>query len=346
MLDRLHAIRSIATKAALGVVVASTVALAACGTPTTNSGTGDNTGASLCSVTAADITNNVNSTGTATKVDGLPGQKLTIDGSSALAPLFSSAKTSFDTVNGTQTTVTANGSGTGLKDVAAGAVQIGMSDVFASEKLPAAQAATLTDHQVAAVVFTLVTNTNLTGKVSDLTKDQIKQIFTGTITNWSEVGGPNMPITLITRPTSSGTRATFTKYVMDGTQETSGQALTQETSGALLAAIKGTPGSIGYVSLSFVAANPNDVNPLCIDHAKATAADVNSGKYNFWGIEHAYTKGPATGAAKAFLQFILSDAVQTNDLAKLNYMTLKSVSASALQAHSVSGAPAPENLGS
>lgn len=345
MLDRIHAIRSFTAKAAVGVVVASTLALAACGAPpTTGTGTTTTPGASTCKVTAADITSSVSSTGTATKVDGLSGQKLAIDGSSALAPLFSSVKTSFDTVNGTQTTVTANGSGVGLKDVAAGAVQIGMSDVFASEKLPADQAATLTDHQVAAVVFTMVTNTNLSGKVSDLSKDQIKQIFTGQITNWSQVGGPNMPITLITRPKSSGTRATFTHYVMDGTAETSGMALQQETSGAILAAIKGTPGSIGYVSLSFVAANPADVNPLCIDHAKATATDVNSGKYTFWGIEHAYTKGPATGTAKAFLQFVLSDAVQTNDLAKLNYLPLKSVSADALQKHTVSGAPAPESL--
>jgi phosphate transport system substrate-binding protein len=346
MFDRLHAIRSLTSKVALGLVVASTVALAACGGTTTTGGDlpTSTTAATACKVTAADITSTVNSTGTATKVDGLSGQKLAIDGSSALAPLFSSAKTSFDTVNGTQTTVTANGSGTGLKDIAAGAVQIGMSDLFASEKLTAAQAATVTDHQVAAVVFTLVTNVDLANKVSDLSKDQIKQIFNGTITNWSAVGGPSEPITLITRPSSSGTRATFTKYVLDGTSEKAGQQLTQETSGALLAAIKGTPGSIGYVSLSFVAANSADVNPLCIDHAKATAADVNSGKYNFWGIEHAYTKGPASGAAKAFLQFILSDAVQTNDLLKLNYLTLKSVSASALQAHSVSGAPAPESL--
>lgn len=348
MFDRLHAIRSLTSKVALGLVVASTVGLAACG-GTTSTTTGDqatNTpAATACKVTPADITSTVSSTGTATKTDGLSGQKLAIDGSSALAPLFTSAKASFDTVNGTQTTVTANGSGTGLKDVAAGAVQIGMSDVFASEKLTAAQAGTLTDHQVGAVVFTMVTNVDLAGKVSDLSKDQIKQIFNGTITNWSAVGGPNEPITLIIRPASSGTRATFQKYVLDGTKETSSVTpLTQETSGALLAAIKGTPGSIGYVSLSFVAANSADVNPLCIDHAKATAADVNAGKYNFWGIEHAYTKGPAAGAAKAFLQFISSDAVQTNDLLKLDYLPLKSVAASAIQAHTVANAPAPESL--
>lgn len=344
MLDRIHAIRSLTTKAALGVVVASTLALAACGGSTTASGAATNTpAATACKVTAADITSSVSTLGTATKVDGLSGQKLAIDGSSALAPLFTAAKTSFDTVNGSETTVTANGSGTGLNHVAAGAVQIGMSDVFASEKLTADQASTLSDHQVAAVVFTMVTNTDLNGKVSDLTSAQIKQIFTGQITNWSAVGGPNEPITLVTRPKSSGTRATFKKYVMGGTDE-SGTPLQQETSGALLAAIKGTPGAIGYVSLSFVAANAADVNPLCIDHAKATKDDVNSGKYTFWGIEHAYTKGPASGAAKAFLQYILSDAVQTNDLLKLNYLPLKSVAADALQKHTVSGAPAPESL--
>lgn len=346
MLDRLHAIRSLTSKLALGVAVASTFALAACGTTSTSTGTSTSTSTTTktCKVSSTDLASTVTTSGTATKVDGLSGQKLAIDGSSALAPLFSAAKASFDSVNGTETTVTPNGSGTGLKDANAGAVAIGMSDVFASEKeANPGDYASLTDHQVAAVVFTLVTSSDLSGKVSNLTKDQIKQIFTGNILNWKQVGGPDEPITLITRPSSSGTRATFKKFVLDGALE-SGTALKDETSGSLIAAIKATPGSIGYVSLSFIAQYATDVNPLCIDGAKAVAADVNSGKYNFWGIEHAYTKGPATGAAKEFLKYILSDQVQKNDLLKLNYLPLSTVSASAVTAHTVAGAPAPETL--
>jgi phosphate transport system substrate-binding protein len=295
-------------------------------------------------VTAADILPTVTSAGTAQAVSGVSG-KLAIDGSTALAPLFQQAAKEFGTANsGVQIAITPNGSGTGLKDVAAGAVNIGMSDVFASAKLPAAAAATLTDHQVGAVVFTLVTNNDLKGKITNLTTLQIQEIYTGQISNWSEIGGPSEAVTVVNRPASSGTRATFDKYVLRGTKETGGQTLTQDTSGAVLQAIKGQPGAIGYVSLSFVAANSSDVSPVCIDNYKATATDINAGTYNFWGIEHAYTKGPATGNAKAFLQYIVSDQVQKNDLLALAYQPVSSISASAIQAHTDSGAPAPEQL--
>ncbi|MGH2517923.1 MAG: phosphate ABC transporter substrate-binding protein [Ktedonobacterales bacterium] len=271
---------------------------------------------------------------------------MAIDGSTALAPLFQQAAGEFQTANNSvQISITPNGSGTGLKDANAGAVNIGLSDVFASEKEPTAGAySSLVDHQVAAVVFTLVTNTDLKGKIDNLTTDEIVKIYTGVYNNWSQVGGPNEQITVINRPTTSGTRATFKKYVINGATETSGDTLTQETTGAVLQAIQGTPGSIGYVSLSFVGQNPSAVSPICIDGYKATATDINAGNYKFWGIEHAYTKGPASGAAKTVIQYVLSDQVQKNDLLALGYLPVSSVSASGIAAHTPSGAPMPEQL--
>ena len=110
--------------------------------------------------------------------------------------------------------------------------------------------------------------------------------------------------------------------------------------------MKATPGAIGYVASGFVTgANASDATPLCIDGAKATAVDINSGKYKFWGIEHVYTKGPATGsAAKALLQYVLSDDVQKNDVPRLNFYLLSAIDAAAKTAHTPSGAPTPETL--
>jgi phosphate transport system substrate-binding protein len=348
MHTRLHTWSALASKAALGLLAISALTLAACGTTTTANNPGSEATATAvataCNISSSDIVPTTTNKGTATAVSGVSG-KLAIDGSTALAPLFQQTATEFQSANsGVQITITPNGSGTGLKDVAAGAVDIGMSDVFASQKLSAAAAATLTDHQVGAVVFTLVTNNDLHGKVGNLTTLQIQDIYTGQITNWHQIGGPDEAVTVINRPTTSGTRSTFDKYVLKGTKETGGQTLTQETTGAVLQAIQGQPGSIGYVSLSFVAAHAGDVSPVCIDGFAAKASDINSGNYNFWGIEHAYTKGPAAGNAKAFLQYNLSDAVQKNDLLSLDYLPLSSVAATAIQAHTVSGAPAPEQL--
>lgn len=351
MLDRISAIRTLGVRAALGAVVASTILLAACGTPTTG-GTGTATASNgtpnpltACSVSSSDLPAASTATGTAPTVSGASG-KLAIDGSTALAPLFQSAAKSFQTANsGVQISITPNGSGTGLKDAHAGAVQIGMSDVFASQKEPTPGAySDLTDHQVAAVVFAVVVNNDLQGKVGNLTSAQITGIYTGQYTDWSQLGGPSEAITPINRPSSSGTRSTFDKYVLNGTKESSGNTLTQDTTGAVVQAISGTPGAIGYVSLSFVAQYAGKVSPICIDGAKPTATDLDAGNYKFWGIEHAYTKGPATGNAKTFIQYVLSDQIQKNDLLSLDYLPLNTVSATAITAHTPSGAPAPEQL--
>jgi phosphate transport system substrate-binding protein len=345
MLDRVNAIRSLGVKAVFAVVIGSSMLVAACGSPAATGTTNANPSLTACSVSASDLVTGSGGNGTAPKVAGVSG-KIAVDGSSALAPLFQAAGQEFDNANPTQTTVTPNGSGNGLKDVQAGAVNIGLSDVFAQTKEPTPGAySDLVDHQVAAVVFTLVTSNDLKGKVDNLTTDQIKQIYTGQITNWSQIGGPNEAITVINRPLASGTRATFKQYVLGGVTESAGTTLTQDTTGAVAAAVKATPGSIGYVSIGFVTGQyANDVAPICINGAKADATDVNSGKYNFWGIEHAYTKGPATGNAKALLQYVESDQVQKNDLLRLSYLPVSEIAASAIAAHTPSGAPAPEQL--
>ncbi len=348
MSDRLNAIRSVASKTTLGLTFLSVavLGLAACGGSSTAGTSVSNPGLTACSVTPDQLVSGPGGTGTATKAPGATG-KLSIDGSSALQPLVQAAAAEFDLASGTSTSVAAGGSGQGLKDVAAGAVQIGMSDVFASEKLDATTAATLTDHQVAVVAFTLATSNDLAGKVDNLTSDEITKIFTGETTNWSQIGGPNEPITVINRPTASGTRSTFDKWVLKGTKETAGQTLTEDNTGAVATAVKATPGSIGYISIGFVTgSNKGDLHPICIDGGKAVAADISAGKYQFWGVEHMYTKGPAAsvGYSTALMQYIVSSEVQTKDLVKLGYIAIGDISATAITAHTPAGSPAPESL--
>lgn len=347
MLDRLHAIRSTSGKVVAGLALATTLAIAGCGgTSSTSTGPGagtTTTGGTKCVVTSSELAATTSGTGAATAIPGLSGQQITADGSSALQPLIKQAAAEFDKANGTMSTVNAGGSGQGLKDANAGAVQVGMSDVFASEKASTpGQYGALTDHQVAAVVFTLVVNNDLQNKVTDLTSDQIKSIFTGQTTNWSAVGGPDEAITVITRTAASGTRATFKKYVLGGTNESATSNL--DSTGAVVAAVKATPGAIGYVTVGFANSNASDVSPVCIDEAKPVIAEINAGKYKFWNIEHAYTKGPATGAAKELLKYVLSDQVQNNDVLALGYAQIGKINSTAIQTHTPSGAPAPETL--
>ena len=141
--------------------------------------------------------------------------------------------------------------------------------------------------------------------VKSLTKAQLQDIFTGKVTNWKDVGGPDEAVVLITRPSTSGTRALFTKYALDGKEELSNKSMETDDSGTLVQTVSQTKGAIGYVALSYLM-NNNTVTPLAIDGVEPTLDNVYNGKYPVWGYEHMYTKGEAAGAVKAFIDFIMS----------------------------------------
>ena len=235
-----------------------------------------------------------------------PSGKVTVSGSSALLPLAKDAAQKFKAKNDqVSITLNAGGSGTGLKQVSEGSVDIGNSDVFAKEKLPEAKAAELVDHKVAVTVMAPVVSKEIGTNVKSLTKAQLQDIFTGKVTNWKDVGGPDEAVVLITRPSTSGTRALFTKYALDGQEELSNKSMETDDSGTLVQTVSQTKGAIGYVALSYLM-NNNTVTPLAIDGVEPTLDNVYNGKYPVWGYEHMYTKGEATGAVKAFIDFIMS----------------------------------------
>lgn len=232
--------------------------------------------------------------------------KITVSGSSALLPLAKDAAKKFKAKNDqVAITLNAGGSGTGLKQVSEGSVDIGNSDVFAKEKLPEAKAAELVDYKVAVTVMAPVVSKEIGTNVKSLTKAQLQDIFTGKVTNWKDVGGLDEAVVLITRPSTSGTRALFTKYALDGKEELSNKSMETDDSGTLVQTVSQTRGAIGYVALSYLM-NNNTVTPLAIDGVEPTLDNVYNGKYPVWGYEHMYTKGEAAGAVKAFIDFIMS----------------------------------------
>lgn len=232
--------------------------------------------------------------------------KITVSGSSALLPLAKDAAKKFKAKNDqVSITLNAGGSGTGLKQVSEGSVDIGNSDVFAKEKLPEAKAAELVDYKVAVTVMAPVVSKEIGTNVKSLTKAQLQDIFTGKVTNWKDVGGLDEAVVLITRPSTSGTRALFTKYALDGKEELSNKSMETDDSGTLVQTVSQARGAIGYVALSYLM-NNNTVTPLAIDGVEPTLDNVYNGKYPVWGYEHMYTKGEAAGAVKAFIDFIMS----------------------------------------
>lgn len=252
---------------------------------------------------------------------------ITASGSTALQPLAEQVSKMFTDANpGATVNIQGGGSGTGLTQVLQGNVDIGNSDIFAEEKLKPEEAKTLVDHKVAVVGFAVVVNNKI--KIDNLSKADLIKIFTGQVTNWKEVGGDDVKIQLINRPKSSGTRATFKKYALDGKDEAEGTALQEDSSGAVKKAIQATDGAIGYLALSYLTEDVRkDIKVLKLDNVEANKDSITSGKYPIWSYEHMYTKGEPKEVAKAFLDYMVSSNAKTL-VEKLNYIPVSDMKVS------------------
>lgn len=296
------------------------VLISACGTDTS----GGNTLASSTPVAATPTSSTTSAY--AFKCDS---GSVTAGGSTALQNMVTDAATAYKAkCSSANLTVQGGGSKTGLANADSDTWTIGDSDVPAT-----ATQTTLVDHQVAVVIFTVVINQQVTG-VTNLTSEQLTSIYTGKTTNWSQVGGNNLPIVVISRPASSGTRATFKKYVLGGAVEKPAQAnaLSQDSTSLVLQSVATTNGAIGYATLGD-STKKGTVNILSIDGQAPNAANVKTNAYKFWNIEHMYTNGAAAGLAQDFINFIISDPAAQTVKGKYKFMNVSDINSDALTAH-------------
>jgi phosphate transport system substrate-binding protein len=246
---------------------------------------------------------------------------ITAAGSTALQPLVQAAATAYaKACSGATITVNGGGSGTGLSQVSSGSVQIGDSDVTAESKLATPDAAKLVDHIVARQGWIVVTNKDVT--VTNLTTQQNTDIWTGKVKNWKDVGGPDLPIVLIFRPASSGTRSTFKKIVLGGaTEATGGQTLTEDSNGAVTTAVTKTDGAVSVIGFAYYndPANKPLLNGLQLDGVDATVSNMASGTYKLAADGHMYTNGQPSGLTAAFLAYMLGPDVQGKLIPSLSY---------------------------
>lgn len=243
-------------------------------------------------------------------------QKITIVGSSALQPLIEQAGNDYHLAHlDSNIVVQGGGSGTGLSQVQAGAVQVGTSDVFA-ETQKGIDEKKLKDYQVAIVGIVPIANKGV--GVKNLTNRQLADIFTGKIKNWHQVGGKNLPIIVINRSRGSGTRTTFEDLILKGKDAVNSQE--QDSNGTVKKIVNSTPGTISYISFPY--ANDENIQKISINHVQPVNKNIPTNKWPLWSYEHMYTKGKPNKATAAFIKYVLSKKVQKDLVPKIGYLSI------------------------
>ena len=168
-------------------------------------------------------------------------------------------------------TVTAEfvGSGAGIEAVTNGTTDIGNSSRSLKDE---EKAAGVVENVVA--IDGIAVCVDPANEVADLTKEQLTNIYNGTITNWKEVGGVDEPIIVIGREAGSGTRGAFEELV--DLKDACKYANELDSTGAVIAKVASTPGAIGYASLD---ALDDSVKALSLEGVEATAENIKAGNY-------------------------------------------------------------------
>ena len=199
-------------------------------------------------------------------------------------------------------TVTAEfvGSGAGIEAVSNGTADIGNS----SRNLKDEEKAKGVAENIVAIdgIAVVVDPANT---VEDLTKDQLTSIYDGTVTNWKDVGGNDAPIVVVGREAGSGTRGAFEELLK--LEDACKYSNELDSTGAVMAKVASTPGSIGYVSLDVL---DDTVKALKLDGAEPTEENIKAGKYFLSRPFVMATKGEISEQSdlvKALFDFIYSD---------------------------------------
>ena len=213
--------------------------------------------------------------------------------------------------------VQGNGSSAGIKAASDGTAQLGMSSRELSEE---EKGLGLTETVIAHDGIAVVVNT--VNGVSDLSKAQIKDIYEGKIANWSEVGGNDAPIVVVTREAGSGTRGAFEEILglvsSDGASTIAPTALVGEGTGSIMATVASKENAIGYISLGYM---DETVKPVSIEGVIPTNEAVSKGEYTISRPLLLLSSDKTTEEAKAFVDYIMGEEGQS--IMGENYIAVK-----------------------
>ena len=237
-------------------------------------------------------------------------QTISISGSTTVLPIVQAAADKYMAAHpGVNIQVSGGGSGVGIQAIGAKTVDIGMTsaEVTAAQKAqyPSFVITTVAHDGVAVIV-------NPKNTIQYITFDQLKNIYLGKITKWTEINGAGVPgtnnmIVVIGRDSASGTRTYFDSTVL-GTATPVNTMLEKNSNGAISQTVAQTPGAIGYVSIGFLS---NDIKavPIWFNNLKIVAPSISTvvdKSYPFSRDLYLVTNGQPTGLTGDFIKYLLS----------------------------------------
>jgi phosphate transport system substrate-binding protein len=279
----------------LGIFIIPILILTGCSNPPITTTNSQNTSSSILSSPQSSTTNQSQTSATISSLSG----SISEVGSTTVQPLAEKLASAFMVVNPkVKVDIKGGGTAVGIKAANDGTADIGAASRELTKDDPVLVKYLLAKDGIAIIV-------NPANPVTGLTKAQIIDIFSGNITNWSQVGGTSGAIHVAAREEGSGTRTAFQDLVMgkDATGNSVSivkNAILQNSSGAIMQVVKSDAQAISFDSFGYV---NSSVKALAVDGVAATTANAKSGTYPVVRPLYFLTKTQPTGAVNAFIDY-------------------------------------------
>ena len=230
--------------------------------------------------------------------------ELTIKGSTTLLPIAQKCAEAYMAENpDVKITISGGGSGNGIKAIIDSTADIGNSSRFIkSKEIKLAQSKNIYPVPFRVALDCITPVIHPSNKVTDLTMEQLQNIYLGNITNWKEVGGKDAKIVVIGRDSSSGTFEVWKKLVMHK-KRVMPRALIIPSNGAIVQAVAKTPASIGYIGLGYLTKN---IKAITVNSIKASEENTLNGTFPITRPMFMFTNNWPAGETMGFIAFVLS----------------------------------------
>lgn len=250
---------------------------------------------------------------------------IAVKGSTTVQPIMQKAVEAFMAQNkGISISISASGSGDGAKALIDGSTPLAMmSREMKESEIKQAKEKGVTPKQIVIAYDCLTPVVNSANGVKNLTMDQLKDIYTGKVTDWKDVGGAAGPISVVSRDSSSGTFEYWNEHVLKK-ERVYARAQMQASNGAVAQVVGKQKGSIGYVGLAY--AHAPGLKAVTVNGVGGSVATTLDGTYPVSRGLYLYTNGEPTGDVAKLVNFILSDAGQ-KIVASVDYVPLKGLKA-------------------